>query len=83
MARDSVSKADALQRIEAQMPLSEKCRRADFVIDNSMTRENTRKQVVQLYEEMKRLSSFQRAFRWILLILLLLLNGYIIKWCFY
>ena len=83
MARDSISKADALQRIEAQMPLPEKCKRADFVIDNSMSREDTRKQVVKLYGEMKRISSFQRTFRWILLILLLLLGGFVIKLCFY
>ena len=83
MARDSISEADAIQRIEAQIPLTEKCRKADFVIDNSMSREHTQQQVVQLYEEMKSVSSFQRTIRWMLLVLLLLLGGIVIKWCFF
>jgi dephospho-CoA kinase len=35
MARDGLSRADALQRIEAQMPLADKIALADLVIDNS------------------------------------------------
>jgi dephospho-CoA kinase len=34
MARDGVSKADALARIQAQFPLAEKVAMADFVIEN-------------------------------------------------
>lgn len=36
MARDGLDEAEAARRIAAQMPLAEKVRRADFVIDNSL-----------------------------------------------
>ena len=35
MQRDSLSREDAIARIEAQMPLADKCDRADLVLDNS------------------------------------------------
>lgn len=35
MRRDSITEEDALLRINAQMPLEEKCKLADYVIDNS------------------------------------------------
>ena len=35
MARDMVSREDVLRRIEAQMPIGEKVKRADFVITNN------------------------------------------------
>lgn len=35
MARDKLSRADAQQRIDAQMPLAEKVRVADYVVENS------------------------------------------------
>lgn len=35
MARDHLEKDEALRRIRAQMPLPEKCRRADFVVENT------------------------------------------------
>ena len=42
MRRDGVSRVEALQAIAAQMPLAEKARRADFVVDNSGDWEDTR-----------------------------------------
>lgn len=45
MARNDLSEEEARQRIEAQMPLEEKTRLADTVIDNSGTKENTIAQV--------------------------------------
>lgn len=45
MARNGLSKEEARQRIEAQMPLEEKKRLADTVIDNSGIKENTFAQV--------------------------------------
>lgn len=42
VARDLVSKEDALQGIASQMPQSEKCRLADWVVDNSRSFEETR-----------------------------------------
>ena len=47
--RDGLSKEEARQRIAAQMPLDEKRARADVVIDNSGSRENTRRQVEAVY----------------------------------
>lgn len=42
------TKEDIVKRINAQMPLSDKVRLADFVIDNSGTLNNTNKQVEKL-----------------------------------
>lgn len=47
--RDGLSEEEARQRIAAQMPLDEKRARADVVIDNSDSRENTRRQVEAIY----------------------------------
>jgi dephospho-CoA kinase len=47
--RDELSEHDARQRIAAQIPLDEKRARADVVIDNSGSRENTRRQVDAIY----------------------------------
>ncbi|MDI9480528.1 MAG: dephospho-CoA kinase [Bacillota bacterium] len=41
MKRDGLSREDALKRIDAQMSLDEKARRADFVIDNRYSIEET------------------------------------------
>src|SRR5207245_4119727 len=47
--RDGLTAEEAHQRIAAQMPLDEKRARADLVIDNSGSRENTRRQVEAIY----------------------------------
>jgi dephospho-CoA kinase len=47
--RDGLSADGARQRIAAQMPLEEKRARADHVIDNSGSREDTRRQVEAIY----------------------------------
>jgi dephospho-CoA kinase len=49
MARTGLSRAEAERRIAAQMPMEEKRRRADYVIDCSGELEQTRRQVVDLY----------------------------------
>ena len=46
--RDHLSKDEALARIRAQMPASEKRRRADAVIDSSGTLSETRRQIDRL-----------------------------------
>ena len=52
LARDkTMSEGEARARIAAQMPLAEKCARADVVIDNSGTKEETREYVGKLWEE--------------------------------
>lgn len=74
IARDGITEADALQRLGAQLPLAEKCRRADMVIDNSNDYEFTHQQVVKLHEDLKRMSSLRWMFRWIFLLLLLVVG---------
>ncbi|RUS16962.1 hypothetical protein BC938DRAFT_476406 [Jimgerdemannia flammicorona] len=46
--RDSLSDAEATQRIRAQIPLGDKARRATYVIDNSGELEETERQVLDL-----------------------------------
>ncbi len=48
LERTTLSKADIVKRLNTQMPLSAKIRKADFVIDNSSTIEKTKKQVEYL-----------------------------------
>lgn len=52
MRRDGRDREEALRRIRAQMPLDEKKRLADHVIDNSGSREDTERQVRTLYREL-------------------------------
>ncbi|HKK53233.1 MAG TPA: dephospho-CoA kinase [Myxococcota bacterium] len=54
MARDGCSAEEAERRIAAQLPIDEKRRMADHVIDNSGTIEETRAQVVALVKHLTR-----------------------------
>jgi len=49
MARDGCTREDALARIRSQMPLSEKAKLADHVIDNSGSCDATGAQVLRLH----------------------------------
>lgn len=51
MAREGISREDALKRIAAQMPLDEKARRADRVLDNTRTIEETVAVAAKYYKE--------------------------------
>lgn len=51
--KKSLSKIDILKRINAQIPLKYKVRIADFVIDNSGTINNTRKQVIRIWKKLQ------------------------------
>lgn len=53
MARNGYTKAEAQNRIDAQMTNEERCKYADAMIDNSGTREDTFAQVDQLLECIK------------------------------
>jgi dephospho-CoA kinase len=53
MLRNNLSEAEALQRIRAQMPQEEKKRYADFLIDTSAGFEDTRRQTVEVFEQLK------------------------------
>lgn len=53
MKRDRLTQVDARARIRSQMPIEEKKRRATIVIDNSGTREETRRQTLEIYKSLK------------------------------
>lgn len=50
MARDGISEVEARMRISQQMPLKEKVKFADFVIDNSFDVEKTKEEVVKVFK---------------------------------
>lgn len=50
---ESDARADVDRRTKAQIPDEEKARRADFVVDNSGSVEETRHQVERIYAELK------------------------------
>jgi dephospho-CoA kinase len=52
-ARDGLTSGDARQRLDAQMPLAQKVARADWVIDNNGSAEQTREQVFRLWEALR------------------------------
>lgn len=52
--RDGYSREEALRRIRSQMDLEEKLARADVVIDNSGSRDDIRKTVRRLWQELNR-----------------------------
>jgi dephospho-CoA kinase len=49
MARDRFTREQALTRIRSQMPLTEKCRHADYVINNRGSREETERQARDVF----------------------------------
>jgi dephospho-CoA kinase len=50
MARDGIGQEEALRKIRSQMPLSEKVKLADYVIDNSGDRAVTAEQLRRVWE---------------------------------
>jgi dephospho-CoA kinase len=56
MERDGVSRAEVLNRLRRQMPLEDKVKYADFVIDTSGSKENTLQQVRTVFESLRRLN---------------------------
>jgi dephospho-CoA kinase len=52
-ARDGLTPFDARRRLDAQMPLAQKVARADWVIDNNGPAEQTREQVLKLWEALR------------------------------
>jgi dephospho-CoA kinase len=68
MNRDNLTESDALTRIQSQMPLEEKCKRSDYVIDNTDEMEFTRQQTFNLYFNMKRISRLCGLHRWLMVV---------------
>jgi dephospho-CoA kinase len=61
MARDGLSRAEAEQRIAAQMPQEEKKKFADYLIDTSDGFDSARARAVEVYEELSAGSVSERA----------------------
>jgi len=56
MARDGITREEVLDRLSRQMPLEEKLKYADYVIDTSGAKENTLAQVRAVYEALAALN---------------------------
>jgi len=56
MERDGVSREEVLRRLRRQMPLEEKVKYADFIIDTSGSKEATLQQVRTVYEALRRVN---------------------------
>ena len=52
MGRNNLTRAEAVRRIEAQMPQAEKMKHADFLIDSSDGFEDTRRQVESVWQQL-------------------------------
>ena len=52
MERDRLSEEEARRRIAAQLPIEEKARRADYVVDTNGSFENTDRQVVDVLQQL-------------------------------
>ena len=52
MTRDRLPRADALARIRSQVPLEKKKQQATLLVDNTGTRENTRRQTHRIYDRL-------------------------------
>jgi len=50
--RNNLSKDEALQRIKSQMPMREKAKMADYVIDNSSSLDKTKEQVEKIWQSL-------------------------------
>lgn len=55
MHRDAVAEAEARARLSRQMPLAEKRKFADFVIDTSGAKEDTVRQTRAVYDQLRRI----------------------------
>jgi dephospho-CoA kinase len=55
MHRDGITEAEVRARLSRQMPLEEKRKLADFVIDTSGTKQDTLRQTCAVYEELRRI----------------------------
>jgi dephospho-CoA kinase len=56
MRRDGSTQAQALTRLASQMPLEEKLKYADYVIDTSGQKEETLQQTEEVFSELRRLT---------------------------
>jgi dephospho-CoA kinase len=57
MKRDGVTREEAMARLARQMPLAEKVRYADYVIDTSRAKEHAVAQTREIYQKLRSLTS--------------------------
>ncbi|MBM3793832.1 MAG: dephospho-CoA kinase [Acidobacteria bacterium] len=57
MARDGMTREQAQARLARQLPLAEKVRRADFVIDTSGSKEETTRQTDAVFESLRSIAT--------------------------
>lgn len=62
--RDGFSEEEARGRLKAQLPVTEKMRRADFVIYNEGSLEETRRQAQRMYSMLKEMATSKREKKW-------------------
>ena len=63
--RNNLTENEARNRISAQIPLEEKVEMADYVVDNSRSLEETKRQVEQVYHHLKATTWWCGLHRWI------------------
>jgi dephospho-CoA kinase len=54
LEKEGIRRKEAMARLKSQLPIKEKMRRADFVIDNNGTFDETTKQIRRIYKELSR-----------------------------
>jgi dephospho-CoA kinase len=54
--RNHLTRAEALRRIQTQMPLARKVRLADFVVNGTLPPEQLRREVARIYAELRRIA---------------------------
>jgi dephospho-CoA kinase len=57
MHRDQMTREEALARLSRQMPLSEKRKYADFIVDTSGSKDETARQTQQIYNQLRSIIS--------------------------
>jgi dephospho-CoA kinase len=53
MVRDGLSRSEVLDRLERQIPLQEKVKYADYIVDTSGSKEQTREQTQAVYQSLR------------------------------
>ncbi|MFA5074208.1 MAG: dephospho-CoA kinase [Nitrospirota bacterium] len=60
-ARDGFTREQALARIQSQMPLKEKRSYADYIVDNTQSREYAEQQVRKIFQQLRQEEELQRS----------------------
>ena len=54
--RNGLNREESLKRIKSQIPNKEKAKKADYIINNNLSFENTKKQVEKVWQELTKLN---------------------------